>query len=67
MQLPFAAAFLITSASAVVPPFACFGDTPVAKYDLPVVESDLSGVTVSGEDGARESQSLVVFPIIPNG
>ena len=51
MQLPFAAAFLITSASAVVPPFACFGDTPVAKYDLPVVESDLSGVTVSGEDG----------------
>ena len=34
-----------------VPPLACFGETPIAKYDLSAVESDLSGVDISGTDG----------------
>ena len=42
---------LLPKASAAVPPFACFGDVPIARYDLPSVESDLSGVAVSQEDG----------------
>jgi uncharacterized protein YjiK len=47
MKLLQAFAIMSAASAASVPPLACFGTTPVFKYDLSLVESDLSGVEVA--------------------